>query len=152
MKRLLKISNKVYLKDILYPNVIKTYGYNTDYGNRDFAVSYIDGELYEGDAHKDTVEEYLTAHDDDADSYLDFEQGFVTSEEQESIDIPMAFASHISGRDNKEYIAIYPETLFNVSMDKFILSLKNEYSNAILCIDNNERGMQQSSNIGLDII
>jgi hypothetical protein len=152
MKRLIKKANKILLKDILSPESIKAYGYNTDYGNREFAISYINGYIYDGETHKDTVEEYLNSNDGDADDYLNRDEGFVTNEEQQDIDIPMAFASYVKGIDNKDYIAIYPESLFDTDIDDFVSELKNKYPNAIICIDNNDRYIDQPNNIGLDII
>lgn len=152
MKRLIKRAEKIYLKDILNPNDIETYGYNTDYGNRKFAISFINGNIYSGETHKDTVEEYLNSNDGNADDYLNRDEGFVTTEEQEDIDVPMAFASYISGIDNKDYIAIYPESLFNVDMNDFISVLKKKYPTAIICEDTNDRYMCQLDNIYLNTI
>lgn len=129
---------KIYLKDILQSENIKKYGYNTDFNNRAFAISYIDGELFEGDTHKDTVSSYLEEHNMNLE-YIDKTQGFVTKEELEDIDLSMAFASYIKGIDNKDYIAIYTETLFYVSMDILIMELEKKYPKAIICYDSNDR-------------
>jgi hypothetical protein len=137
--RLIKKASKIYLKDILDFNSIKIYGENTDYGNRDFAISYINGKLYDGETHKDTVTEYLNNKNQDPDEYLNYEEGFVTSDEQDNIDTPMGFASYVKGIDSKDYIAIYPDSLFNLSMDMFVSALQSKYSNAIICEDNNDR-------------
>lgn len=137
--RLIKKASKIYLKDILDPNSIKIYGENTDYGNRDFAISYINGKLYDGETHKDTVTQYLNDKNQDPDEYLNYEEGFVTPDEQDNIDNPMGFASYVKGIDSKDYIAIYPDSLFNLSIDMFVSALKNKYSTAIICEDNSDR-------------
>lgn len=135
----LKVAKIIYLKDILSEDDINSYGYNTDYGNRSFAISYINGQLFEGNVHKDTIEEYLENNNLDPKELLNYSEGFVTEDEQEDIDIPTAFASYINGIDGNHYIAIYPDSLYNVGLDDVENSLKQKYPNAIICLDNNDR-------------
>ncbi len=138
MKRLIRKASIVYLKDIIDENDLNTYGYCTDYGNRDKAIMYIDGEIYEDVTHKDALENYLNGNELDED-ILDSSEGFVTEQEQSDLDLPMGIASYIKGTDGNDYIAIYPDSLFNLDIDKFISDLRKEYHNAIICIDNNDR-------------
>lgn len=141
MKRLLRTINKqaekVYLVDILDKNEAKINGYNTDYGNRAFAISILDGRVYKNSTHKDCVEEFL--NDTSSDVELNYQEGFVTPEEQDDVDVPMGFASYINGIDGKDYIAIYPQSLYNMSMDDCINTLRKQYPSAIICEDNNDR-------------
>lgn len=131
-------TTKIYLRDIINPDNIEKNGYNTDYGNRKSAISYIDGGLFEGETHKDTVVSYLEECNMDTEC-IDHTQGSVTIEEQEDIELSMAFGSFIQGTDNNDYVVIYPNSLFYVSMDILIMELKNKYPKAIICYDNNDR-------------
>lgn len=133
MKKLIKKCEKIYIKDILTKEQIDMFGINTDYGNRDLAISYINGELYEGDTHKDTLQEYLNNNKMNVE--LDHSEGFVQYYEQEDVNLPMGFASLINGTDGKTYIAIYNETLFNITLNDFVNVLKIKYPKAILCTD-----------------
>lgn len=143
VKRLVKKAEKINLKDILDDESIEFYGLNTDYGNRSFAISYLDGQIYEGDVHKDIVEEFLNNNNMDADEYLNYSEGFVTNDEQDEIDIPMAFGSYIKGKDGKDYVAIYPGSLYYVGMNEIADIMRKKYPNAIICIDDNDRYMQE---------
>lgn len=134
-----KLAKKIYLKDIISEDNLDSYGYNTDYGNRTFAISYINGKLFEGDVHKDTIEEYLQNNNYDPNEILNYSDGFVTENEQSEMDLPTAFASYIKGIDGNDYIAIYPGSLYNVGLDDVESSLKSKYPNAIICLDNNDR-------------
>ena len=130
--------SKIYLKDIIHQEHIERNGYTTDYGNRKSAISYIDGGLFEGETHQDTVVSYLEEHNMDT-GCIDKTHGFISEEEQEDMELSMAFASFIEGSDNKNYIAIYPNSLFYVSMDTLIMELKEKYPKVILCYDHNDR-------------
>ena len=148
-----KIATNIYLKDIIFEDNLNWNGYNTDYGNRAFAISYINGKVFEGDVHKDTIEEYL--HDNDYDPYdiLDYSEGFVTEDEQAEMNIPTAFASYIKGIDGNDYIAIYPDSLYNVGLDDVENALRSKYPNAILCLDHNDRYNEtDDSNIFIETI
>lgn len=139
IRRLVKKSETINLKNILNDKDIEYYGLNTDYGNRSFAITYLDGRIYEGDTHKDTVEEYLDNNNMDAKEYLNYSEGFVTNEEQDDIDLPMGFASYIKGKDGKDYIAIYPDSIYYIGLNEFADILKKKYTNAIVCVDYNDR-------------
>lgn len=147
-----KASNKILLTDILSKDDIESNGYNTDYGNRSFAISYINGQIYEGDVHKDTVEEYLYDNNLNPEELIDYSSGFVTSDEQEDINLPMACASYIKGIDNNDYICIYPDSLYNVDLDKLKDILKIKYPSAIVCLDNNDRYDEGNENAYIEII
>lgn len=136
-----KSNNKINLKDILKPENIDSYGLNTDYGNRDFAIAYIEDKLYVGDTHKDIVYDYLNTNNKELTKYVDFSEGYVTGDEQDNIDLAMGFASYIHGIDNNDYIAVYPDSTYIIGVNEFCDYLKKEYPNAIICIDNNERHM-----------
>lgn len=136
-KRLKKLCEKIYLKDILSPKGIEYYGENTDYGNRDFAIAYIDGNIYEGDVHKDIIDKYI--QDNDLDVELNHSEGFVQDYEQEELGESTAFASYIKGIDGNNYIAIYPDSVFGVNINDFIKKLESKYNNVIICYDNNNR-------------
>lgn len=135
--KLKKIAQRIYLTDILSEDSIDIYGVNTDYGNRDLAIAYIDGEIFEGDVHKDIVSDYI--NNNDLDVELNFEEGFVTEDEQDDLGERTAFASLINGKDGNVYIAIYPDSVFFVSMDEVVSALKSKYPGAIICVDNNDR-------------
>jgi NDP-sugar pyrophosphorylase family protein len=138
MKRLIRKAQQIYLKDILDPKNIDDYGYSTDYGNRDFAIIYIDGELFENETHKDALEEYLEKNKLDPD-ILNKQEGYVTWEEQEDLNLPTGIASYIKGIDEKDYIVIYPDSMFNLDYSEFVSALQKKYSNAIICKDENNR-------------
>lgn len=144
LKKIIKKSEKINLKDILSDENIEWYGLNTDYGNRDFAITYLDGKLYEGDVHKDTVEEYLNENNMDPDIYLNYSEGFVTNDEQDDIDLPMGFASYIKGKDGKDYVTIYPGSVYYIGTNEFAEILQKKYPNAIICVDDNDRYTQQN--------
>jgi hypothetical protein len=42
-------------------------------------------------------------------------------------------------RLNKDYIAIYPQTLFDMSMEEMINSLMKKYPSVTICVDENDR-------------
>ena len=136
MKRLIR-ANKIYLKDIIDPEKLNVNGYNTDYGNRKSAIMYIDGQIFEDVTHKDILEDYLNSNN--LNEILDSSQGYVTTEEQYDLDLPMGIASYINGIDGNNYIVIYPDSLFNLDINDFKNKLQKEYQNAIICIDNNDR-------------
>lgn len=117
--------------------------FNTDYDNREFAISYINGKIYDGDVHKDTIEQYLSDRNLDID-VINNSEGFVTEKEQEGFNLPMAFASYVRGRDGNDYIAIYPQSLFNITIEQFISAISQKYPNAIICVDDNDRYTCQS--------
>ena len=137
-KKIIKKANKINLKDILKPEDIEFYGLNTDYGNRDFAIAYINGELLEGQVHKDLVEEYINNYGMDED-IIDHGEGYVTEEELDDLDLPCGFASYIKGIDGNDYIAIYPGTMYGYDMYDFKDELSKKYPNAIICADDNDR-------------
>lgn len=151
MKRLIRRSEKVYLKDILNPNNANSYGYNTDYDNREKALIYIDGEIFENATHKDALEEYLENNKLDPD-ILNNQEGYVTWEEQEDLNLPTGIASYIKGIDGKDYIAIYPDSMFNLDYDEFISVLKKKYPNAIICKDENDRYSTQDNSTYIETI
>lgn len=151
MKRLKKLSEKIYLKEILNPQEAETYGWNTDYGMRDFAISYIDGQLFEGDVHKDMLEHFIQNNDLNED-IIDYGEGFVTEQEQEDLDLPCAFASYIKGMDGQDYIAIYEQTVYGLDIYDFKDILKNKYPNAIICIDQNRYGNTDYENPYLETL
>lgn len=135
-----KTSNeKVYLNDILSPENIEAYGLNTDYGNRDFAIAFIENKIYTGDTHKDLVDEYINSNDKELSEYIDHSEGYVTHEEQDNLDLAMGFASYIKGIDGNDYIAVYPDSTYIIGVNEFCQYLKEEFPNAIICLDNNDR-------------
>lgn len=127
---------KIYLNDILDDKTTKIYGLNTDFGNRDCAITCINGNILKGSCHKDTLEEYL----ENPDEYLDYSEGFVTKEEQEDINQKMFFASEITSKDKvSKYIVLYPSSVFIYDIDEVLDILSNNFKNYIICIDDNDR-------------
>ena len=128
--------NRIYLRDILKEETTNIYGYNTDYGNRDYAVTCIKGNILKGNCHKDTLEEYLESPDE----YLDYSEGFVTEQEQEDINERMFFASVLTHKDeNSKYIVVYESSIFKYDIDEVISILSKNFKDHIVCIDNTDR-------------
>jgi hypothetical protein len=148
MKRLIKKSEKIYLKDIIDSNQLESNGYNTDYENRESALTYINGEIYEDEVHSDAVQRYYD--EQEIDKYVP--GGFVDQSIQKDINLPCGFASLIIGEDSKTYIVIYPQTLYNLDLNTFKSALLKQYPNALICKDENDRYIEHDDDIYIETI
>lgn len=128
MRRMIK------LEDILLPERVEKYGVNTDYSNREFAICYIGEDLLEEATHKDCLAQYLLKNDL-CYGIIDASCGSVTEEEMDEVDEVFGFASYLKGADGQDYVVIYEDTLYALSLETMISVVKEKYPAACIAIE-----------------
>lgn len=121
----LKVANKIKLIDILDPDTMNDFGVNTDYGNRASAVVFLDGQVAEGEIHKEILAQLV--------DQINSGSGFIEKQELQSLNLPIALASKIIGIDGNTYISIYTDSVTNTILDEVKDAMKNKFPNAIIC-------------------
>ena len=115
-------------------NVIRLKKNAGDPLSRKFAITYIDGKIYEGDTHAECINKYLKDNNlpikkENVYFRFDIDENINTNEHS------LGFA-YMSNNDN---IYIYKDQLINLSLDTFINELKNNYNNNIYDEESDEK-------------
>lgn len=113
MKRLIRHSENIFLKDIMNP--INNNQYSTDFDGRDFALVMYDDLIFSGDTHSNIINQQM--------SDLNLNEGYY------------CMGSYIKGIDGNDYIALYPHTCTNIDINTAAEIFKEYYPNAIICED-----------------
>ena len=135
----IKFANKIKLIDILDPDNVEDYGVNTDYGNRKSAIVYLNGQVVEGEIHREILEK-MTEN-------IKGNSGFVENNELAEIDLPIALASKIDGIDGKEYISIYTDSITKTTLNEVKDAIKIKFPKAIICKEDDRYYSDENSYI-----
>ena len=126
MKRLIrKIAEKIKLVDILSPDSIEDFGINTDYGNRASAIVFLDGEVVEGEIHREILSEMV--------DNIEGNGGFLDERELKEVNLPIALASKLIGVDGKVYISIYTDSVINTTLNEVKNAISSKFPGAVIC-------------------
>ena len=130
MKRLIrKIAEKIKLVDILSPDSIEDFGINTDYGNRASAIVFLNGEVVEGEIHREILSEMV--------NNIEGNSGFLDESELKEVNLPIALASKLIGIDGKVYISIYTDSVINTTLNEVKNAISSKFPGAVICKEDN---------------
>lgn len=135
----LKFANKIKLVDILDPNNVEDYGVNTDYGNRESAIVYLNGQVVEGEIHREILEK-MTEN-------IKGNSGFIENNELTEVNLPIALASKINGIDGNIYISIYTDSITRTTLNEVKDAIKAKFPDAIVCKENDRYYNDENSYI-----
>ena len=140
MKRLIrKIAEKIKLVDILDPDNIDDFGINTDYGNRTSAIIFLNGEVVEGDIHREILSKMV--------DNIEGNSGFLDENELKEVDLPIALASKIIGIDGKTYISIYTDSVINTTLNEVKNAISSKFPGAVICKEDDRYSNNENSYI-----